>query len=193
MSALGRIASRFSRWRRRNCFRGRERNVPLEVPSSGSDGHRKSIGPLSCSRQSTSTESIMDVVESGVVIELDLCRANSQPFLLMMSTDSMPRSYAPYMKGAFLATFGDPRISVQHCVPCGVTSALADEDILGRPARRFLALSLAVWLTICLCMRWDCRSHRTLLAQMANWMLTFERGSIWNVARSLAYHPAWTF
>jgi diacylglycerol kinase family enzyme len=60
------------------------RNVPLEVPLLVIPmGTENLLGRYL--RQSTDTESIREVVEKGVVIELDLCQANGQPFLLMIS------------------------------------------------------------------------------------------------------------
>jgi diacylglycerol kinase family enzyme len=60
------------------------RNVPLEVPLLVVPmGTENLLGRYL--RQSTDAESIVGVVENGVVIELDLCRANGQPFLLMIS------------------------------------------------------------------------------------------------------------
>ncbi len=60
------------------------RSVPLEVPLLVVPmGTENLLGRYL--RQATDAESIVGVVESGVVIELDLCRANGQPFLLMIS------------------------------------------------------------------------------------------------------------
>src|SRR4051794_6988246 len=60
------------------------RSVPLEVPLLIVPmGTENLLGRYL--RQSTDIESIAAVIENGVVIELDLCRANGHPFLLMIS------------------------------------------------------------------------------------------------------------